>query len=202
MKRMATIITVLAGLALAVACADAPVEQINALDTEMRAARTDIVRTYAPEALEVAEQAAAEFQQELAAQREKFVFSRDYEHAVELADIARAEAQAAVKEAGEAKDLMREQTRAAIDEAHMAVDEAAKDLGTAPVGKGNRAELEAMKSELDAAEATFEEMEQQLRDEQFQVAKSMAEEARATAMRISAAVRTARALKGAGGRTT
>jgi hypothetical protein len=201
MRSHLKIVTLVAVAMLAVACAKEPVEEMKAVEQDMAAARTEMVRTYAPESLEKAEKKAAAFSQEIATQKSKWAMSRDYDQALEIAADAREAAKAAEADAVNAREALRQEVRAKIVEAREAVDAALAELGTAPVGKGNKAEIEAMKAEIITAEGTFAVMESHMEAEDYKAARSVADEALATATRITDAIRTAREMKAAGRRT-
>lgn len=202
MKSYAKVLTLAAILVAAVGCSKEPVEEIQSVNQAMEEARTEMVRIYAPESLEQAEKAAADFNQQIAAEKDKWFFQRDYDQAKQMAVEAREAAEAAVADAGQAKEEVRQEARRLIEQAGLELQAAESELGTAPVGKGNKAEIEAMKMELQAAREKLADVEASMQAEQYQEAKVMAEQVIDTAQRITDAVRTAREMKASGGRRT
>ncbi len=201
MKKHAVVMGLFLAVLLAVGCAKEPTEEIQAVDAALSAARTDLVREYAPSDLEAAEQAATAFHEEIAAQKAKFALTRNYDKSLELGREAQAAATRATEAATAAKAKMREEVTALAAQARTALETAMTELGTAPVGTGNRAEIEAMKGEIEAAQQSLVEMDNEIASERYREAKVRAEAAIATATRIQEAVQKAREMvKGAGGR--
>jgi hypothetical protein len=201
MKKQLAVTGLSLAVLLAVGCAKEPTEEIQSVDAALTAARTDVVREYAPDGLEKAEKAASAFHEEIAAQKAKFALSRSYDKSLELAQEAKAAATRATDDAMAAKAKMREEVTALAGEARAALEAAMTELGTAPVGKGNRAEIEAMKSEVEAAQQSLTEMDSEIAAERYREAKVRGDAAIATANRIQEAVRQAReTVKSAGGR--
>ncbi len=201
MKKQAAVLGLSLAVLFAAGCAKEPTQEIQAVDSALAAARTDMVREYAPEALEKAETSASAFHEEIAAQKAKFALSRSYDKSLEMAKDAQAAATRANEAATAAKAAMREQVTALAAQARTALETAMTELGTAPVGKGNRAEIEAMKSEVEAAQQSLTEMDSEIASERYREAKVRAEAAISTANRIQEAVQQAReAVKSAGGR--
>lgn len=187
--RVAGLITL---LLLAAACAKEPTEESQRVDSAVAAARTDAVREYAPDALDQAEKAASAFHEELAAQKAKYFWSRNYDKAKSLADDAVTAAQDASTTAEANKQKMKDEVTKLAEDAKKAVESAFNDLGTAPVGKGNKADIEAMKGELQAAQKSLDEMDSEIAAEKYNEAKVRADSAIATAQRIQQAVEQAR----------
>lgn len=202
MKSYFKILTLTAVLVVASGCAKEPAEEIQAVNQAIAEARTEMVQTYAPESLERAEQAAAAFEQELAAQRDKWAVSRDYDQTMKLAEEAKSASKAATEEAVQNKETVHQEVLARLEEARAEIETAEHELGTAPVGKGNKAEIQAMKQELEAARTKVGEIESELAAERYMEARIMADDVIETATRITEAVRTAREMKAAGGRRT
>ena len=192
MRSTAKIAGLITLLLLAAACAKEPAEETQRVDSAVAAARTDAVREYAPDALDQAEKAASAFHEELAAQKEKYFWSRSYDKAKSLADDAVTAAQDASTTAEANKQKMKDEVTKLAEDAKKAVESAFNDLGTAPVGKGNKADIEAMKGELQAAQKSLDEMDSEISAEKYKEAKVRADSAIATAQRIQQAVEQAR----------
>ena len=195
MKKIPVLLA-LAGVAiLSVACAKEPTDAINAARSSMAAAKTAGAADYAPAAMAAAETAAAALDAELKAQSEKLALTRSYTRASELAAQAKAAADKAAAQAVTGSEQMKAEATTLVAGVRSSVEAAKAALARAPRGKGSAADIEAMKSDVAAVEASLAEMDGAIASGRYKEAKVKAEAARATLDRIMADVNAAAAMK-------
>jgi hypothetical protein len=183
----------------AVGCANPPAAELSAVDAAVVAAERAEASTYATAELAAVTEAKAELQGELAAQQDKFALLRSYSKATELAAAVKVAAEVAQQKAVEGKEVARAEATQSVADARVVLDEAVLMLEKAPRGKGTQADLEVMKSDLAAVEASLGEANSALAASNFNEARSKAQAAIQAAGQVKAAVEQAAALR-AGGR--
>jgi hypothetical protein len=183
----------------AVGCANPPAAELSAVDAAVVAAESAEASTYATAELAAVTEAKAELQGELAAQQDKFALLRSYSKATELAAAVKVAAEVAQQKAVEGKEVARAEATQSVADARVVLDEAVLMLEKAPRGKGTQADLEVMKSDLAAVEASLGEANSALAASNFNEARSKAQAAIQAAGQVKAAVEQAVALR-AGGR--
>lgn len=176
-------------------CAQAPQQDIDSAKAVIEEARTAQADKYAPESFQQAEDALQSAMAEIEAQNGKFAMFRSYERATELLAQAK-ETGTKAKADGEAKrSEARQAAEALIKEAEIALDAAKTSLTTAPRGKGTRADIEAMKAEIETLSSTLTEAHQAFDSGDFLSAKAKADSVKAQAGQISSDIQQARAKK-------
>ena len=151
-KLVWTAVFAMAGALLFNACASAPKEEIAATRTAVASAQTEDARTYAPEAVQDAEETLNKALAEVETQDKKFALSRDYKGASDLLKQAKDKAAKAQEEAVAKKAKAKADAETAVASLTPLLEDAKKALATAPKGKDTRADLEAMQSDLKSAE--------------------------------------------------
>lgn len=207
MKRQTTkSVLLVLGLALPLlgtGCASEPKSEIDAANSALEAARQAEAEDYAPEAMQIAEDAHAEMETELARQKEQFALGRSYDKARELAtetQKASVEAADAAREsklqAGQDATTLLAQLRASLGETRAMLD-------NAPQGKGSAADLAALRGDLGAVDVAVTDIEQAISAERFldalrkgEAALENTNQTRAEIERAAEARRTARTRRG------
>lgn len=150
-----------------VACAEPPTAEIEAARATVTAAAQAEAEEYAPEALQRARAAQDELAAELAVQQDKMAFLRSYDKTTQLVAALKSAGEAAESQAGTAKEQARQEAASLIERLKADVVEVNQLLADAPKGKGSEADLEAMKAEAAAIEASIPEIEQEFADGRY-----------------------------------
>jgi hypothetical protein len=165
---------VLALVAL-VGCAKPPQELVNSVQAAIDGVKQVGAEMYAPDALAKVTDLFSQAQAEIETQNGKFALFRSYKKAEEILKQAQAAAETAKQEAIAAKEKAKNDAAAMIETCKGKWQFAVDQLALAPVGKDTKAEIEAMKSELTALEATVKEAENAMGTEDYLNAKAKAE---------------------------
>jgi hypothetical protein len=190
--------TILCGvlcLVFILGCGEAPVEQIEGAQDAIERAKAVEAETYAADAYKMA---ADTLRAALAAKNEadsKFKPLRSYNETERLVARAEALANEAASEARAERERMRLEVADLLSSARAVLDSAQIAIKTAPQGKGSKAEIELMKSEMSAANAALTEAQADFEAERFATAKAKLQAAVDKARRISKEIATARAKK-------
>lgn len=174
LKRILLVLAALGLLAIA-GCSKAPEVEMQASSAALDAARTAEAEDYVPDAYRTASDtlnAAMAAKQE---QDSKFALFRSYGKSKEMFIRAKALADNAATLAATEKERVRQEVMTLITQAQAAIDSAAAVLKKAPIGKGNRAEIELIKNDLTGLGAQFEEAKNDFNGGKFKVAKSKVE---------------------------
>ncbi len=194
MSRIAVVLSILLVLVFT-GCSKVPEIEMQATQTALDAARSAEAELYAPEAYQTAVDtlnAAMAAKQE---QDSKFKLFRSYGDTKDLLIRAKVLAdQAASKAAVEKERIIREVTDL-IASAQMAVDNANAALAGAPVGKGSRAEIELMKSDLGFAATALGEARADFDAGMYEAARTRAQAAIDKANAVSGEIEAAIARK-------
>jgi len=181
-----TCLIALTALALATACAQAPVDEVERVEAEL-AGLAEEGRTYAPEQYDEARERLEQLEGELAAQEENVTMFRSYDRAEELMAETR-DATAAVRQAIIDERLrLQTETSRVIGDAEKVVADAERLSATIPnrvlEGKG-----ESWASDLKDARASLDQARRLLDEDQVAEAHRMAEQALATATDVLTSV--------------
>lgn len=179
-------------------CAKAPQEDIDAARHAVDTARSAGAADYAPESRRQAEELMAQLDTELQAQQKKVALTRSYKETSRLAVAARQAADQAGIDAAAGKEAERAQAQTLLGDARTAIDAARAQLGSAPAGKGTQVEIEAMKSDLTAAEMHLNEAERAFQEGRFRDARTQADAAKATATQVMDAITSAKSMQRGG----
>src|SRR5262245_319134 len=170
----------LTGLALvaltAAGCAKAPDQEIGAAQAALAQAKAAGGDTYAPEPYHKAEEVMAQAKAEVDAQNGKFALMRSYKNAKLLLGQVKAEADRAREEAATGRVQFQRAAQIAPDEARPRLDAATAAVANAPAGKDSRADIDAMKGDLEALKATLAEADAANTAQDFATAKQKAEQ--------------------------
>lgn len=186
-SRFTVALAIGATLALA-GCSKAPQKEIDAAQAALEKAKASGADAYAADAYHGAEEAMAQARAEVEAQKGKFRLMQSYGKAKLLLVKAEADAEQALLAAEEGKIQFRQDSQIAIDAARTRLDAAVAAVANAPAGKDARADVEAMKGDLEALRATLAEAEAAYGGEDFATAKQKAEQVQREAEAIAADV--------------
>jgi hypothetical protein len=176
---------VLVCLILLAGCGEAPVEQIAGTQDAIQKAKSAEAETYATDAYKMA---ADTLRAAMAAKEQadsKFKLLRSYKETERLAARAEVLANEAASQARAEKERMRGEVADLLSSTRNALDSAYVALKKAPQGKGSKAEIELMKSELAAAETALTGARTDFEAERFEPAKAKLEAAMDKARGIS-----------------
>ena len=189
-KSVVTGLLVLTVLGMA-ACSKPPEQAMQAGSAALEEAKAAGAETYAPEALQQAQDALNRAEAEKKAQDEKFVLFRSYKSSEEMYAQAKTEFDAATQAAAAGKELAKADATAAIEAANAALASANEALAAAPKSKDSKADLELWANDLSTYATTVTEAEAALASEDYLGAKSQAESVTAKATEISASIQAA-----------
>lgn len=189
-KSVVTGLLVLTVLGMA-ACSKPPEQAMQAGSAALEEAKAAGAETYAPEALQQAQDALNRAEAEKKAQDEKFILFRSYKSSEEMYAQAKTEFDAATQAAAAGKELAKADATAAIETANAALASANEALAAAPKSKDSKADLELWANDLSTYATTVTEAEAALASEDYLGAKSQAESVTAKATEISASIQAA-----------
>lgn len=167
------------------ACAEKPIQGTDSALQALQAAKQAGAEKYAPESLRVAEDEYQKAQEEIAAQDDSFVMTRNYDTANAILVKVVADAEKAKTEAIASRQLVKTQAEGAVVLAKTSLEEAKNQLAQAPTGKGTQADLQALRGDLQAAETTFAEIDAIMAMEDYIGVKAKAESVQALAARVN-----------------
>ena len=167
------------------ACAEKPIQGTDSALQALQAAKQAGAEKYAPESLRVAEDEYQKAQEEIAAQDDTFVMTRNYDAANAILVKVVADAEKAKTEAIASKHMVKTEAEGAVVLAKSSLEEAKNQLAQAPTGKGTQADLQALRGDLQAAETTFAEIDAIMAMEDFIGVKAKAESVQALAARVN-----------------
>jgi hypothetical protein len=167
------------------ACAEKPIQGTDSALQALQTAKQAGAEKYAPESLRVAEDEYQKAQEEIAAQDDAFVMTRNYDGANALLVKVVADAEKAKTEAIANRQLFKTEAEGAVVLAKTSLEEAKNLLAQAPTGKGTQADLQALRGDLQAAETTFAEIEAIMAMEDYIGVKAKAESVQALAARVN-----------------
>ena len=176
-------------------CAKPPQMEIDAAKAALDASRASAAE-YAASSLSAAEDALNQLNAELKAQEDKFALFRNYDKAKELSMAAKAAAEKAAADAEAAKEAVRAETVSLLESAKTSLTEVTEMIAKAPRGKGRAADLTVLKADVDAAAATFAEIEAALAEGRYLDAQAKARAANDTIARVRSEIEQAMQLAG------
>ncbi len=167
------------------ACAEKPIQGTDSALQALQAAKQAGAEEYAPESLRVAEDEYQKAQEEIAAQDEAFMLTRNYEVANAILVKVVADAEKAKTESIASKQLAKTKAEGAVVLAKTSLEEARNQLAHAPTGKGTQADLQALRGDLQAAETTLAEIDAIMTAEDYIGVRAKAESVQALAARVN-----------------
>ena len=157
MKKLLVVLASLALVASLTACAKAPTEEVNATKASLDAAVAEGAEQYTPEDYKMVADQLAAANAEIKVQEEKFF--KNFDKAKQMLAKAKADAEALKGKVAARKEELKQAAIATMAQATTALEEAKALLAKAPKGKGSKAEIEAMMTDLAGVEAMIPEVQ-------------------------------------------
>ncbi len=179
-------------LLLAAGCAKPPTADLQMAQNSLGEAKSAGADSYAAEEYTKAQQTFDQAKAEVAAQDGRFALLRSYGKARALISQARTDANNAKMQAVSGKEQYKGQAQTALDQARLAIESARTSLSTAPVGKDSRADLEAMKGDLDGLDTALSDATSAFAGGDYAAAKQKADQILEQAKAIDADIARAR----------
>lgn len=175
MKKISAILAVFALLAILAGCSKAPEAEMTAAQQSLTAAQQAEAETYAPDALRMAQDTLSAANAAKTEQDGKFALFRSYGATKEMFVRADVLLKQAAATAATEKEKVRTQVEALMTEAQAVLDSANVALSKAPIGKGNKAEIELIKTDLAGVGTQFGDAQADYNGGRYMVAKSKVE---------------------------
>ncbi len=172
MVRFAKIFTVVLALLIVAGCSKPPEVEMQAANTAIQAAKSAEAEQYVGKAFRAATDSLNAATAAKTEQDAKFVLFRSYGKSKEM--FVRAEAlakQVAVDAAAEKERVKNEVTQLLADTKTL-LDSAQVAVNKAPVGKGNKADIELIKSDLQSVFAAYDDANMEFTNGKYLVARS------------------------------
>jgi hypothetical protein len=155
-------------------CAKQPTEDINTAQKAVEAARAAGGEKYIPEDSKKVDDNLAAALNEIKAQDSKFALSRNYDKAKQMLAQVKADAEKVKTDVPSKKEEAKKNALAGQEAAKASVKEAKALLAKAPMGKGARADIEALKGDIKGLEDSVPELQQLIDKEDYVVATDKA----------------------------
>jgi hypothetical protein len=167
------------------ACAEKPIQGSDMALQALQAAKQAGAMEHAPDTLRMAEDEYQKAQEEIGVQDNTFMLMRNYDAANALLTRVEQDAERAKTEALANKQQAKTEAEASVVLAQTSLEEAKNQLAQAPTGKGTQANLQALRGDLQAAEAMLGEIEAIMAKEDYWGVKAKAESVSALASRVN-----------------
>jgi hypothetical protein len=155
-------------------CAKQPTEDINAAQKAVEATKAAGGEKYIPEDTKKMDDSLAAALNEIKAQDGKFALSRNYDKAKQMLAQVKTDAEKVKTDIPSKKEEAKKNALAGQEAARASVKEAKALLAKAPMGKGARADIEALKGDLKGLEDSVPELQQLIDKEDYVVATDKA----------------------------
>ena len=175
MKKISAILAVFALLAIFAGCSKAPEAEMTAAQASLTAAQQVEAETYSPDALRMAQDTLNAANAARAEQDSKFALFRSYGATKDMYVRADALFKQAAQTAATEKEKVRAQVEALLNEAQAVLDSTNVALSKAPIGKGNKADIELIKNDLAGVGAQFGDAQADYNGGRYMVAKGKLE---------------------------
>jgi hypothetical protein len=181
-------------------CAKQPTEDINTAQKAVEAAKAAGGDKYIPEDSKKVDDNLAAALNEIKAQDSKFALSRNYDKAKQMLAQVKADAEKVKTDIPSKKEEAKKNALAGQEAARASVKEAKALLAKAPMGKGARADIEALKGDIKGLEDSVPELQQLIEKEDYVVAidkaKAIKEKADGVSNQIKEAMKKVKGKKG------
>ena len=185
-----------------VGCAKQPSEDINAAQKAVEDLKATGAEKYIPEDTKKVDDSLAAALNEIKAQDGKFALSRNYDKAKQMLAQVKADAEKVKVDIAAKKEEAKKNALAGQQAARASVKEAKALLAKAPMGKGARADIEALKGDIKGLEDSVPELQQLIDKEDYVVAtnkaKAIKEKADGVSNQIKEAMQKVKGKKGGG----
>jgi len=193
-KRSAVVLVVFA-LLVFVSCAKPPEQEIQKANGSIEAARASEAEEYVPDAFQVAMDTLNAANAAKTEADGKFALFRSYGKAKEMFIRAEALANEAATQAAAEKERVRAEVEGILTQAKAVLDSADAALKKAPKGKGSKADIELIKNDFAAAQASFDEGQNDFNAGQYKSAKAKVEASMQRAQAVITQIEEAKAKK-------
>ncbi|MFZ5434681.1 MAG: hypothetical protein ACOZB3_13020 [Calditrichota bacterium] len=197
MKKFFYISLIAAALLLIAGCAKPPEVEMNAAGAAIEAARTAEAETYAPQAYKMAMDTLNAAKAAKVEADGKFALFRSYTTAKNLFVSAQALGQKAAGDAAAEKERVKAQVADMMAQCAAALATADSALAKAPVGKGNKADIELIKNDLTAINNAFADAQKDNDAGKYAIARTKFDNVMKRAMAIQQEIANAAARKNA-----
>jgi hypothetical protein len=153
-----------------VGCTKQPSEDINAAQKAVEDLKATGAEKYIPEDTKKVDDSLAAALNEIKAQDGKFALSRNYDKAKQMLAQVKADAEKVKVDIAAKKEEAKKNALAGQQAARASVKEAKALLAKAPMGKGARADIEALKGDIKGLEDSVPELQQLIDKEDYAVA--------------------------------
>ena len=195
MLRTAWITLAVVVMVLVVGCSKPPEQEMAAANQALEAAKTAEAQDYAMDAYRVAQDtlnAAMALKREADA---KFVLFRNYGKSKAMFVRAQSLANEAATQAAAEKERVRVQVTQMMEQAKALLDSANADLKRAPRGKGSKADIELIKTDLAAAQTQYDDAMADFNNGKYKSAQAKLEAMMAKTNSVIAEIDKARGMK-------
>lgn len=176
-----------------VGCAKQPSGDINAAQKAVEDLKATGAEKYIPEDTKKVDDSLAAALNEIKAQDDKFALSRNYDKAKQMLAQVKADAEKVKVDIAAKKEEAKKNALAGQQAARASVKEAKALLAKAPMGKGARADIEALKGDIKGLEDSVPELQQLIDKEDYAVAidkaKAIKEKAEGVSNQIKEAMK-------------
>jgi hypothetical protein len=173
-------------------CAKQPTDDMNAAQKALEDLKAAGGEKYIPEESKKVADTLAAAQEEIKTQDGKFFLTRNYDKAKQMLAQAIADSEKVKGDVAAKKEEAKTNALAAQEAATASVKEAAALLAKAPMGKGSRADIEALKGDLKGLEDGLPELQQLIGQEDYLAvidkAKAIQEKADAVSNQVKEAM--------------
>lgn len=190
-KRMVFALAVLALPLLVVGCSKPPEVEMQKANATIQAARAAEADMYAPQSLAAAQDTLNLAMQMKQEQDSKFALFRSYGKAKAMFVRADVAAQKATADAQAEKERVRLEVTDLLAQVRGELDAALAALNAAPVGKGNKAEIELIRTDLTAIGGAYDEAKMEFDGGKYLSAKAKVEAVRGRVAAIVAEIQKA-----------
>ncbi|PIV21620.1 MAG: hypothetical protein COZ69_01145 [Deltaproteobacteria bacterium CG_4_8_14_3_um_filter_45_9] len=155
-------------------CAKQPTEDINAAQKAVEDLKAAGGEKYIPEDTKKVDDNLSAALNEIKAQDSKFALSKNYDKAKQMLAQVKADAEKVKTDVPSKKEEAKKNALAGQEEARASIKEAKALLSKAPIGKGARADIEALKGDIKGLEDSVPELQQLIEKEDYVVATDKA----------------------------
>ncbi len=169
--RVSSLVVALAVMFL-IGCSEMPTTELESAEQALLAARTAEAEQYAPAIYQQAIDSLNAAKDEIARQSGRFALLRSYGNSKLMLESAMRLASQASTEAVAEKEEMRAETQRQLESASLLLTSVQQEFSSAPTGKGTKADLELIKSDIAAAEQMIIEAKTSFEEGSFVVAQT------------------------------
>ncbi|MBI5683404.1 MAG: hypothetical protein HZC45_09670 [Deltaproteobacteria bacterium] len=181
-------------------CAKQPTEEMSGAKVSVDAAKAAGSTTYLPEEVKKMDDSLTAAMDEVKVQDGKFVLSRNYDKAKGMLATVKSDAEKVKTDTAAKKEEKKKEAITLQGEAKAAIDEAKALLTKAPMGKGAKTDIEAMKGDVKGLEDSLPEVQALIDKEDYLTAidkaKAVKEKAGGVSEQVKAAMEKVKPKKG------